>query len=487
MSNKIGKLVLPDYKIIYEQSPVSTQILTPDGKTVSVNKAWEELWNVSFDQIKDYNVLDDPQLQEKGIIPYIKQGFAGKNVSIPPFKYEPKKTLDLKTAPEFLWVQARIYPIRDQNEKIQYIVLQHEDITAQIVLEQDNMEQEERLRLAIEAGKIGVWDWDIVHNTLTWSPRVYELHGVSPGTIDLNFDNFLGLIHPEDQNRIRKSIHDSLHADKPFEVELRVVTPDKQIRWLTTSGLITRNEKSEPIRMLGATADITTRKRLESQKDEFIAIASHELKTPLTSIKAFNQVLQNRLQKKQVAGSVELLQKMNTQINKLNLLIQDLLDVTKIESGQLKFKHEQYNFDELVMETIDEIQRTTSHKLIKKGLTQQNIIGDRDRIGQVLTNLLTNAIKYSGNSNKIIIKLSSTNKKLKCAVQDFGIGIPLDKQAHIFERFYRVDEEAHHTIPGIGLGLYISSEIIKRQGGEIGFTSEKGVGSTFYFTLPLSV
>ncbi|GER90750.1 hypothetical protein KDW_49120 [Dictyobacter vulcani] len=238
------------------------------------------------------------------------------------------------------------------------------------------------------------------------------------------------------------------------------------------------------ILVAGSTRDITTRKQLESQKDDFMGIVSHELKTPVTSIKAFTQVLQKRFAKAGDERSALLLGKMDAQINKLTSLIGDLLDVTKIEGGQLQFNEDFFHFDELVNDAIEEIQRTTNkHTIEKQGTTQKIIYGDKDRIEQVMINLLSNAIKYSPRADTIIVKSSVEDDQVTFSVQDFGVGIPKERQQQVFERFYRVS--GNETIPGIGLGLYISAEIMKRQRGTIGVVSEPGEGSTFFFSLPV--
>ncbi len=231
--------------------------------------------------------------------------------------------------------------------------------------------------------------------------------------------------------------------------------------------------------------DITERENLTKQKDDFLAIASHELKTPLTSVKAYTQMLERRFIKSNDMPSANLVSKMDTQLNKLNGLIGDLLDVTKIESGKLLFNEGYFNFNELVSEVIEEVQRTSeTYTITKKFEKAQKVYGDKDRIGQVITNLLTNAMKYSPQSNKIVVSVSSTKKDVTLAVKDFGVGISKEKQEKVFERFYRVSGPKYNTFPGLGLGLYISSEIIKRQGGKIWVESRIGKGSTFYFTLP---
>jgi len=214
-------------------------------------------------------------------------------------------------------------------------------------------------------------------------------------------------------------------------------------------------------------------------------VVSHELKTPVTSAKAFAEVLENRFRKAGDERSAILLDKMRAQMDKLTLLIRDLLDVTRIEAGKLQFHEDFFAFDELVENIIEEVQRTTSHSIRREGTTGTTVYGDRERIGQVITNLLTNAIKYSPNASTVVVTSSHIEQEVKLCVQDFGIGIDRDRLPHVFERFFRESGPREDTFPGLGLGLYVASEIISRQGGRIWAESEKGQGSTFCFTLPL--
>lgn len=231
--------------------------------------------------------------------------------------------------------------------------------------------------------------------------------------------------------------------------------------------------------------ELAERKKLEKQKDEFIGVASHELKTPVTSIKSFAQILRYKFEKKGFKNEAELLGKLDAQIDKLTSLIGDLLDVTKIEAGQILFNKESFVFDDLIAETVEEMQRTTERHLIHvKGETQMKIVSDRERLGQVLINLISNAIKYSPYTKDIIVDSSVEENMIKVCVQDFGVGITKDKQEKVFDRFFRVSGPDNETYPGLGLGLYISNEIIKRLKGKIWVKSIEGKGSTFCFSLP---
>jgi len=231
--------------------------------------------------------------------------------------------------------------------------------------------------------------------------------------------------------------------------------------------------------------ELAARKKLEKQKDEFIGVASHELKTPVTSIKSFAQILEYKFKKMGFAREAELLGKLDAQIDKLTALIGDLLDVTKIEAGKMIFNKNSFSFDELIAEIVEEMQRTTEKHTIRiKGKTGKTLFNDKERIGQVLINLIANAIKYSPYSNEIIIHSSLEENTIKICVQDFGVGISKDKQEKVFDRFFRVSGPDKETYPGLGLGLYISNEIIKRLHGRIWVQSVEGKGSTFCFTIP---
>lgn len=180
-----------------------------------------------------------------------------------------------------------------------------------------------------------------------------------------------------------------------------------------------------------------------------------------------------------------MMNRMDAQIIRLTSLIGDLLDVTKINSGKLQFNDREFEFNPMVKELIEDLQRTTDQHILVEDFSEAGFVfGDKERISQVITNLISNAIKYSPTSGKIIISTALQNNEVTLCVQDFGIGIPEDKLCKVFEQFYRVSGDMQHTFPGLGLGLYISSEIIKREGGRIWANSLEGKGSTFCFALP---
>jgi signal transduction histidine kinase len=240
---------------------------------------------------------------------------------------------------------------------------------------------------------------------------------------------------------------------------------------------------------VGTFTDIEDQKKVEKEKDEFLSIASHELKTPLTSIKAYIQLLERKLKLEPTAAEASYLTKVQTQIDKLNTLITDLLDVSKIENGKLKITKKPENFEEVLKNSIETILHTHHDDTIRIDrhgpLADVILPFDAIRIEQVLLNFLSNAIKYSPKNHHIIVTTFLDEHEVKVSVTDFGIGIPDYKQDAVFKKFYRV-EESSLQFQGMGIGLYICSEIIKQHRGTIGLSSKVGEGSTFYFTLPLN-
>lgn len=595
------------FKTIFEQTPVSTQIFTPNGDTLFVNKAWEELWNIKFSHIKHYNILKDKQLIETGTMPYILEGFQGKVVHLPVIRYVPSKTVAIKSAIPYRWLEANMYPIRSKGS-ISHLVLQHEDIThrmdseeqiyrlaaivessddaiisktlqgiitswnhaattlfgyepeeaigkhitllipkelhseedvimsklrkgerihhfettrvtkfgklitvsltispvktadgriigaskiardisAQKQAAQNLKDNEERLRIALEAGEIGVWDWNIANNKLTWTDNVYKIHGVKKDNFEVTFENFARLLHPEDKKAAQSQIEESIKKQKPFVAQFRIITPNGDTRWVATKATLSVDDAGKPTRMLGATTNITHQKQIEQDKSDFLSMASHELKTPLTSMKMFIDLLRKHIENTNLTRPKYFAKRLYDQANRLTELTNDLLDVSRIETGKLKLKKEKFEFNSFIEEIVEGIQATTDNHTIKVMHNPKlTVVADRYRLYQVLVNLLTNAIKYSPKAKEIIVDIKKDNKNVTVSVQDFGIGIRSDQQKRIFDRLYQVTDPEEKTYPGLGLGLYISKEIIHRHEGTIWVDSKKDQGSIFYFQLPI--
>jgi len=227
-----------------------------------------------------------------------------------------------------------------------------------------------------------------------------------------------------------------------------------------------------------------TTKELMNRKDEFMSIASHELKTPITSISGYLQFVMKMAEQKKFENMIGFVDRANKQIGKLTGLVDDLLDVTKLQSGRMAFTFSTFNIREVVVESIDGIQGNLAGQVVITDIDDVLITADRNRIEQVISNFLSNGLKYSPQGKEIVIRAKSDGTKLRLSVKDQGIGIPEDKAKLIFDRFFRV-EESSHLFSGLGLGLYISAEFIRRHDGQIGVDSKVNVGSEFWFEIPL--
>ena len=233
------------------------------------------------------------------------------------------------------------------------------------------------------------------------------------------------------------------------------------------------------------TLELARRHTIEKSKDEFISMASHELKTPITSLKLFMQVINKRLDRGDIPTSKIYIAKIDTQINKLTKLVANLLDISRIQTGKMKIEKELFNLDALIDETVETIENTTNkHQIKATGNVTRMVEGDRYRIGQVVTNLLTNAIKYSPEGGIVVIETKKNGSNAVVSIKDHGIGIDKKHHLKIFDRLYQVTDPEEKTYPGLGIGLFVSKQIIELHKGRIWMDSEKGKGSTFYFSLP---
>jgi signal transduction histidine kinase len=278
----------------------------------------------------------------------------------------------------------------------------------------------------------------------------------------------------------------SLQTGETYQAEARLKNKAGAYRWHLVQGEPIKNEKGSIIKWIGAFTDIENLKEEQKQKDDFLSMASHELKTPVTSIKAYGQIIERILEEKGDVQTLGIVKKMSKQVSRLTTLIKDLLDVTKMQKGGLIRNESVFHFDEFVKEVIDDMQKTiVTHQIIDNSDADIQISGDKDKLGQVLNNLISNATKYSPGADKIIVSTQMVKDGVQLSVQDFGIGISTEVQQRVFEQFYRVTGENQSTFQGMGIGLYICAEIIKRETGKIWVESVAGNGSVFYVWLPV--
>lgn len=354
-------------------------------------------------------------------------------------------------------------------------------------------ESKERLHFAIESAGIGTWDFNPLTGELIWDNRCRELFGVAADE-SINYEVFLAHLHPDDRAAAADAVNKSLNGVNKgrLDIEFRSLGKDQKIRWIKSKGRAYFSKEKAAIRFIGTVLDISIEKELEEntrellrKKDEFISIASHELKTPITTIKAILQILDRSVSQQDELQSIyPFVQKANRQVEKLTGLIKDLLDITKIQTGKLELNNSRFSIRQLTEECCEEtLLKKKQCKIEISGSKNILIRADKNRIEQVLSNFISNAIKYAPENDLITIKISKEPNLVRVAVTDSGIGISKEKIPFIFDRFYRVEDNTKN-FSGLGLGLYISAEIIKRHNGTIGLESELHKGSTFWFTLP---
>jgi PAS domain S-box-containing protein len=290
---------------------------------------------------------------------------------------------------------------------------------------------------------------------------------------------------PEEHHQHWKSLQDNLwkRSSPSFNLETCLRKKDGTLIWCNVNSILFEDNNET----LGFTIieNITTKREIRLHKDEFINIASHELKTPLTALKAVVQLF-NRIIKKDTLVNdkvIELAHDAERYVEKLNHLVEDLLDSTRLGEGQLKLNKKRLSLKELIEGCCNHVRLNGTHEIKHTGDLSLEVFADKHRIDQILVNLVNNAVKYAPDSNLITIHVEDLTDKVKVSVIDKGQGISAEFVPYLFDRYYRVDENRNRS-SGLGLGLYISAEIIRKHGGEIGVDTGAGKGTTFWFILP---
>lgn len=371
------------------------------------------------------------------------------------------------------------------------------DITQRKLTEQRALKNLTLLEQTEELAKSGSWEYDISTKNFWWSDGMYKIFQIPKGTV-VTPDIYLDYVIPEDRENAQRLVRIISKTSEDCE-EIMKLRINDQVKTIKIKCVPVVNAEGYTEKVLGIDIDLTASfhamevltiqnhklfksKELLRKKDEFINIASHELKTPVTSIKAYAEILQQKFEDTADAENASLLQKMNTQINRLSGLINNLLDTTKISEGEINLSKDQFDLNILIDERVEELQRLSGlHKLRFEPGMLEPVIADRERIGQVLTNMIINTIKYSPGGGEIYIKADSIDDGVEVSIHDKGIGIPGDWLDKIFDRFSRVDASSHKDVPGLGLGLYISAGIINSHRGRISVASKEGIGSKFTF------
>lgn len=360
----------------------------------------------------------------------------------------------------------------------------------EMVNDRKEMEKtQDNLKAAVTSARLGTFDLDITAGKLKWNDRCRRLFGISDQQ-EISYEgSFLAGLHPQDLQRVEAHIaevFDKSVNNGHYDIEFRTIgVEDQRLRWIRAIGQAYFDHEDNPIRFVGSALDITEQKENELRKNDFIGMVSHELKTPLTSLKAYIQVLNAKAKTGEDGFEKHALAKADLQVKKMGDMINGFLNISRLESGNLTLARQNFDLDELLTEIIDDIKITMNTHEIRFGpCPPVTVVADKDKIGSVLTNLLNNAIKYSPKGKPIEVKCEMLPDGALVSVRDEGMGIPQQDVPHVFDRYFRVESKYMAHISGFGIGLYLSAEIIKQHQGKIWVESEPEKGSTFYFSLP---
>ncbi|WP_312765505.1 ATP-binding protein [Epilithonimonas sp.] len=423
-----------------------------------------------------------PELEGQPFLDILKDVFrTGKTYSAT----EDKVLLEKDGKLETFYYNFSYKPLINDHGKVYAILNFATDVTDLVIAKKKIEENEGKYKNLADSLPIIIWTADKNGNIDYYNKKWYDYTGFEG--IDSRENAASKILHPDDYKRAISLWKTSQKNKQGYEIEyqFRDRTKENSYEWFLGRAVPIKDENGEVIQWIGTCTEINEFKQFQQQKDNFLGIASHELKTPLTSLKLYSQFLEKNLRRQDDNKNADVAMKMDEQINKLTSLVNDLLDVTKIQNGKILLNRSEFDFDELVNEVVEEQQMSTRHRIYVEAESIGTITGDKNRISQVMTNLISNAIKYSPDSDKIRITTKLTDEGcVHFSVKDYGIGIPEDKQSKVFEQYYRVSGSKEYTFPGLGLGLYISSEIIKRSGGRIFVNSVEGKGSEFCFEIP---
>ncbi len=348
-------------------------------------------------------------------------------------------------------------------------------------------ESEERLKISQQIARVGTWDWDIPNNKVIWSEELFDLLGEDPLHCIPSFEYLLKKMHNEDRNDVKQQIIHALEHSMSYRIEYRLITPNGNTRYVCDKGRIDRNDQHQSTRLIGVIVDITEQKKLEQMKDEFISVISHELRTPVTSIRGAMGLIAGQALDLNSPQALSLVDIALRNCERLVALVNDLLDMEKLTAGKMKLNLETHEIAPLVASAIQENQPFAERYQVTYIVAEPSYPGsakiDAIRFMQIMANLLSNAAKFSPAHSIVTIRVLKHQDRIRVAVEDHGSGIPEKFHCRIFEKFQQADSSSTREKGGTGLGLSICKALVQRMGGHIDFKTEVNKGTTFFFDL----
>jgi PAS domain S-box-containing protein len=480
LQDTVTRLAHSEARIRYmvADAPVAIGLLTGENMVIeSANAKMLEVWGKDESIIGMPLHLALPEIKGQPFIEILNNVFTTGN---PYYGNEFKAQLEFNGVLKAVYFNFVYHPLKQNTGATVSILLVATDVTEQVQARHVIEASAKRFRFILNAIPQQVWTAE-PNGALDYVNQVVcnDFGKSEAQIVGFGWQEF---IHPDDLSDCLLKWQDALLTGKEYLAEFRLLFHDGSYTWHLARA-VPLIEQGEIKLWLGTNTNIDLQKSNAQKKDEFLSIASHELKTPLTSIKAYNQLISRSNDLKKLQGFVY---KSAEHIVRLEKLIGDLLDVTKINAGKLNYNMQPFNFKQMLEESIETVQHTSlSHRIVLQTAADVTYTGDNFRLEQVMNNFLTNAVKYSPNGKEVIVNSKVKDGNIIVSVKDFGIGIAEESLDKLFDRYYRVDNTAMR-FEGLGLGLFISSEILKRHQGSFWIESEQGKGSTFFFRLPLS-
>jgi two-component system sensor histidine kinase VicK len=387
---------------------------------------------------------------------------------------------------ELVHVDFVYEPMKDGEGKTYAIMIVAIDVSDKVLARKKVERAEESLRMAIDAAGLGSYHINVIDRIFYPSPKLKEFFGFGPDE-EVPYEAAINQIHEDYRQQVADQVEAAIIKGLRFDTEYPIVGHnDGKIRWVRGIGTVQQDDEGVNRYFTGVLHEITEQKKDELRKNDFIGMVSHELKTPLTSLTALIQVANSKLKESEDAFLSGAMDKANTQVKRMTRMINGFLNISRLEAGKILIDKHHFDLEQLIEEMIRETRMTvTSHEIRFEPCQPVVVSADMDKIGSVITNLISNAVKYSPKGKLIDIKCELIDGFALVSVHDEGMGIKPADLENLFERYYRVESKHTQHISGFGIGLYLSAEIIQRHDGRIWAESKSGVGSTFYFSLPL--
>jgi PAS domain S-box-containing protein len=488
-----------------EFSPIGLGLVSLEGKWLTANRALCTMLGRSEDEFREVTIreitIDQNSAEHYQLISDLLQDKIKS--------YQIERQLIRKDG-SLIWAMLSVSLVRDERGVPQYFIGQAQDISSRRAVETELSLVSERMKLATSAGQIGIWEMDLEREIGIWDARMYQLYGMDPAEGSEQIMQYPPM-HPDDRDRIDRELRMARHGEAPFDTEFRVVWRDGQVRNIRTLATVVRDEDGKALRLVGTNWDITEIRSLSDQlsrekdllleakqiaetannaKTEFLTTMSHELRTPMNGILGFAQLLEAPVFGALTVKQGEFVQAILRSGRHLLDLINDILELSKIEAGKLTVSVERVELPPVMISVVSALANmaqasrvTLSEGKFDEGLPA--VLTDRVRLIQCLINLGSNAIKYNRPGGQVDFSYERLDEtRLRIRVTDTGIGIPVTRQHELFQPFNRLGA-AELAIEGTGVGLALTRRLVEAMGGSVGFTSVQNVGSCFWIDLPV--